>query len=125
MYKIKRKKGVKYKASRPKRKTQQTTNNCLSKKLSEGCLLGLALVQTKLSSVLNCLFQWLMSIYLEITPFLVVQITQQAVMIIYLEMLLSKSSLACRIISRGLTFKFQFIGIVAQQSLLKGHSRNK
>jgi hypothetical protein len=46
-------------------------------------------------------------------------------MIISLKMLLSKSSLACKIISRGLTFKFQTIGMVAQQSLLKGHSKNR
>jgi hypothetical protein len=59
------------------------------------------------------------------TPFLVVQITQQAVMTISLKMLLSKASLACKIISKGLAFRFQMIGIVAQQSLLKGHSKNR
>jgi hypothetical protein len=56
--------------------------------------------------------------------FLVFQITQQAVMIISLKIVLSKSTLACNIMSRGLRFRFQLIGIVAQQSLL-GHSKKR
>ena len=40
-------------------------------------------------------------------------------------MALSKSALACRIMSRGLRLKFQFIGMVNQQSQLKEHSKKR
>jgi hypothetical protein len=61
----------------------------------------------------------------KIIPFRVHQIIQQAVIRIYLKMTLSKSALACRIMSRGLRFIFQIIGMVSQQSRLKGHSKKR
>lgn len=87
----------------------------------------LALAHIKSSSSLSCLFQsWIFFCpWSKMTLFLVVQINQQAVMKISLKMGLLKSDLACSIISRGLTSRFQVIGIVAQQSLLNGHSKKR
>jgi hypothetical protein len=61
----------------------------------------------------------------KITTFLVLQSTQQAVMKISLKMELPKLILATMTISSGDRFKFQFIGMLSQHSLLKGHSKNR
>jgi hypothetical protein len=51
--------------------------------------------------------------------------TQQAMMQISLKMLLSKFVLASMTMSKCGRFRFQLIGIVFQQALLKGHSKKR
>lgn len=95
--------------------------------LSKSCLDGLAIVQTKLSSSLYFLlheFKLACSLS-KITPFLTSHISQYAVTVISLKILLPKASLAVITMSRGCRFMFHWMGMEFQHDTLKGHSKNR
>jgi hypothetical protein len=87
----------------------------------------LALAQTKPSSCLKFLLHCSTHLvpFSKMILFLMFHRIQHAMLTISLKIMLLKSALACRIMSRGLRFRFQIIGIVSQQSLLNEHSKKR
>jgi hypothetical protein len=107
---------VNYKAFKPKREKHNHIVKPSLLLLKGACLLGLAFVHTRPNSALKLLFHSLRLIgpLSNITIFLVVHITQHAVMQISLKMELPKLVLASITMSRGGRLRFQLIEMVFQ-----------
>jgi len=94
----------------------------------DGCLTGLALAYSKPSSCLKCLFHLLIywPRHYQIWQHSLSSKSPSSLWWVFLWASHYQSlALACKITSKGLKFRFQFIGIVSQQSRLNEHSKKR